>query len=164
MKRVDIWNLNHSQLSFSLRFIVIIDLCLCQLLLTNLDVLILSLETRLLMVVDNLFQVCVGDGNRIWLLPPTQVEIWRCYGWCEVLKKCACSTFIQGTCCFVSISYLNVSIKNCHVPSWGISWKLKPEWVKELEMELFSTEVTLSRIFSANNHESTMARIVLVYS
>jgi hypothetical protein len=69
-----------------------------------------------------------------------------------VLKKCACSTFIQGTCCFVSISYLNVIIKNCHVPSGGISWKLKREWVKELEMELFSTEVTFSRIFSANNH------------
>lgn len=58
-----------------LRFIVIIDLCLCQSRLTNLDPLILFLDTRVLMIMDSLFQVCVGDRSQTWLSQPTQVDV-----------------------------------------------------------------------------------------
>lgn len=66
------------------RFMLTIDLCQCQLLVTNLETLILYLEKRVQkMVMDVLFRVCVGEKILRCLLLLTPKEPWRYFVWLD---------------------------------------------------------------------------------
>ena len=72
---------------FPFRFMLTTEVFPCQLLLTSLAPLILSLGKRQLMIMPSLFPVFAGEVGQIWWSLQTRVEALNCCKWFEVGSK-----------------------------------------------------------------------------